>query len=280
MWEQISPDFRRTHTFLAEFSVQAFGDGERVSEYLNFFALDAVFSALDEEAFGDAPPISAPPPDFERLCRLHFLALTRKTFCPLALGAGHETIALAEAMRLLSEHFGEWAAAHAPDRAPFQVYAVEEDPRRAEETTRRLGARLGPFATVARSDAETILHDNRPVSVYAALPDVRPDFVYLGGPAPGAPKGAVGGLSLSAPGRPALSADALRYEFLFEPGALIVMDGRAANARLLRAYLRRPWSYAFEPTSDAHFFELCEDPYDAQNRQRLDFCLGGEWLLD
>lgn len=169
---------------------------------------------------------------------------------------------------------------YAPDRTPFRVFSVEDDPRRVEVASKRLGPRLSPFADVRRSPLELILHDNRPVTLYAELPDIRPDFLYIAGPARGAASGAVGGLSLSAPGRPALSADALRFEFLLEPGALVLLDGRTANARLLRAYLRRPWSYAFEPGSDSHFFELCEDPYDAQNRTRLDFCLGGEWLLD
>lgn len=280
MWEKISPDFRRTDAFLSEFNIHAFGDGERVSEYLNHFALDALFTELDRDAFGGARPATVAAPDFERLCRLHYLALTRKSFCALIFGAGYETAALAEAMRFLNEHFGEWATAHAPDRAPFRVYAVDEDAKRAEIATARLGARLTPFAEIRHAPLELGLHDNRPATFYAATPDIRPDLIYLDGPAAGAAKGAINGVSLSAPGRPALSADLLRYEFLLEPGALILIDGRPANARFLRAYLRRPWSYAYDPGSDAHFFELCEDPYDAQNRTRLDFQLGGEWLLD
>ena len=77
-----------------------------------------------------------------------------------------------------------------------------------------------------------------------------------------------------------MSADMLRLEFFVEPGGLIMMDGRGANARLLRAYLRRQWSYAYEPAADAHFFELNDDPADPQNRKKLDFCIGGDWLLD
>ena len=281
MWAKISPDFQKVHDFLSNYSVQAFSDGEHVSEYLNFFALEALCAELDREAFGGAPAISAATqPDFEKLCRLHFIALTRKPFCTLQFGAGYETAILADAMRLLSEHFGEWAATLTPERPVFRIYSVEESAARADVARARLSAALSEHVDLSVSAVQLGEHDLRPVTLYDMLPDVTPDLIYLGGPAPGAAEGAFNGLSLTAPGRQPMSADLLRMEFLIEPGALIMIDGRGANARLLRAYLRRPWSYAYEAAADAHFFELNDDPPDPQNRIKLDFCIGGEWLLD
>ena len=76
-----------------------------------------------------------------------------------------------------------------------------------------------------------------------------------------------------------MSADILRFEFFLEPGTLILIDGRTANARFLKAYLRRNWAYLHDPAGDIHYFELQEEPLGPFNKAKLDFCLNGKWLL-
>ncbi|MCI4664408.1 MAG: hypothetical protein MRY74_06765 [Neomegalonema sp.] len=278
-YDEISPDFRRVHEFFSEFNVQSFSDGERVSEYLNHFSLDKICANYQPAAPGDTASLTAPP-DYERLCRLHFILLSRKPFCTLAFGSGYETAVIAAALQLLQEHFGDWAATQTPGRPVFHLHAVEESEKRAANALARLDERLKSCVTISVSSVRLAEHDCRPVTFYDQLPDVTPDLLYIDGPTTKAADGTIGGLSLSAAGRHPMSADPLRMEFLFEPGALIMIEGRSANARLLRAYLRRAWSYAFDAQSDAHFFELSEDPYDPANRIKLDFCIGGDWLLD
>lgn len=276
LFERISPDFKKINDFLEGFTPQSFEEGERVSEYLNYFPLKQVCRQMEGENGGPA----AAAPDFSRLCRLHHLTLTRRAVTILELGSGYSTAVLAEAARLLSEHFGDWAAGNLRVDDPFHVYAVDEDPRFAKLSQERLGAQLSAFATVAASGVEMILHQERIATVFERLPNVMPDLIYVDGPSQFATSAERGGLSLDRPFRPAISADLLRLEFLIEPGALALIEGRSTNARFLRAFLRRPWSYAHDPSGDAHFFELIEDPISPQNRLKLDFCLDGDWLLD
>lgn len=57
-----------------------------------------------------------------------------------------------------------------------------------------------------------------------------------------------------------MAADVLSIEHFLLPGTLIVVDGRTANARLLRANFQRDWLYYYLEDFDQHFFELCERP--------------------
>jgi hypothetical protein len=76
-----------------------------------------------------------------------------------------------------------------------------------------------------------------------------------------------------------MSADILRFEFFLEPGTLILVDGRTQNARFLKAYLKRNWAYQHDPIGDIHYFELQENALGPYNKRKMDFCLGGNWLL-
>ena len=76
-----------------------------------------------------------------------------------------------------------------------------------------------------------------------------------------------------------MSADILRFEFFLEPGTLILVDGRTANARFLKSYLRRGWNYKHDSIGDVHYFELNEDPLGKYNKLKLEFCLDNDWLI-
>ena len=67
-----------------------------------------------------------------------------------------------------------------------------------------------------------------------------------------------------------LAADLLVVEHFFEPGAVILVDGRAANARFLRRNFERPWSYQYFEEGDFHIFELDEEPLGKINAKRVD----------
>jgi hypothetical protein len=77
-----------------------------------------------------------------------------------------------------------------------------------------------------------------------------------------------------------MAADILRMEFFLESGTLILVDGRTANARLLKAFLKRQWAYTHDRHSDIHLFELQEPPLGKINAKKLEFCLANAWLID
>lgn len=162
---------------------------------------------------------------------------------------------------------------------PFHVFSIEEEQRYMEITNRRLGERFSDYATVQRSSVDMILHDNRIATVYTRLPNVSPDFIYLDGPSQFGTTSELNGFRFDNVARMPMSADILRWEFFFEPGTLVLVDGRTANSRFLQAYLKRNWVHHHDLVGDVHYFELQEDPLGKFNQIKLEFCLDGKWLL-
>lgn len=271
------------------FDLEDFSDPARAKDYAASLDLAPVWRSLEVDAPAAAdtgaarPPIAFDEKPFEPvhadLCRLHWLCASRKAFAVLEFGSGFSTVAMAHAMRLLHGRFGDWARQNSRVEKPFHVHAVEEEPRFVDITRRRLGADLAGFARISHSSVEPFCHDSRLTTIYARLPNVASDLIYLDGPSQYATTREVHGTSFASRERMPMSSDILRIEFFLEPGTLVVVDGRTANARFLRSYLKRNWIYRHLPDGDIHLFELQEEPLGRLNRAKLEFCLGGKWLL-
>lgn len=284
-----SPSFQAINDSLKRFSLSSFHDPQRVEEYVDLFSLRALCKALEADRTASKNPalekrVSAfeeKPfePEYDDLCRLHWIALSRKVINTLEFGSGYSTAILADAMRTLNKYFGVWAKNSIRCENPFHVYAVEEEQRFLEITQLRIGSKLQTFATVSRSSVDILIHDNRIASVYSKLPNISPDFIYLDGPSQFATTQEINGFSFNSKARMPMSADILRVEFFLEPGTLILVDGRTANARFLKSYLRRNWAYLHDPIGDIHYFELQEEPLGSFNKSKLEFCLNGSWLI-
>jgi hypothetical protein len=285
----IAPDFAAIEDFIAGFSLDAFNDPARVAAYVAHFGLDGALRQRESDRIrSDRGKFEASvnvseekpfEPEFADLARLHWLALRRKPINTLEFGSGFSTAILAHAMALLHPHFSGWAEANTRNPTPFHVYAVEEEQRFLDVTAQRLGDRLRPFVTLSRSSVELGLHDSRIVTFYARLPDVAPELIYLDGPSQFAATGDVSGISVAQRWRMPVAADLLRIEFFLEPGCLIVVDGRTANARFLAAYFKRNWKHHHDPVADTHYFELQETPLGPLNARKLAFCLNNTWLI-
>lgn len=285
----LSPSFQAVNDSLKRFSLTCFHDPKRIEEYVDLFSLRALCKALETDrivsknsaleksvsAFEEKPF----EPEYEDLCRLHWIALSRKVINTLEFGSGYSTAILADAMRILNKYFGEWAKNSIRSENPFHVYAVEEEQHFLEITQLRLGSKLQTFATVSRSSVDILIHDNRIASVYSKLPNISPDFIYLDGPSQFATTQEINGFSFNSKARMPMSADILRVEFFLEPGTLILVDGRTANALFLKSYLRRNWAYLHDSIGDIHYFELQEEPLGLFNKLKLEFCLNGSWLI-
>jgi hypothetical protein len=284
-----SPSFQAVNDLLKRFSLSSFHDPERVEEYVDLFSLRALCKAVEADRTASKNPalekrVSAfeeKPfePEYDDLCRLHWIALSRKVINALEFGSGYSTAILADAMRTLKKYFGVWAKNSIRCENPFHVYAIEEEQRFLEITQSRIGSKLQTFATVSRSSVDILTHDNRIASVYSKLPNISPDFIYLDGPSQFATTQEINGFSFNSKARMPMSADILRVEFFLEPGTLILVDGRTANARFLKSYLRRNWAYLHDPIGDIHYFELQEEPLGPFNKSKLEFCLNGSWLV-
>lgn len=284
----ISPTFKSVEEELSKYSLASFHDSKKVNEYVEEFGLRKLCSQLEADRISgknsdlerSVVPFEEKPfePEYDDLCRLHYLALSRKFINVLEFGSGFSTAVIADALRLLSDHFAAWANTNIRCQRPFHIFAVEEEQRFVEIMKNRLGNQLELFATVLRSSVELITHDNRIASVYSKLPNISPDFIYLDGPSQFGTTAELNGFSFNSPARMPMSADILRFEFFLEPGTLILVDGRTQNARFLKSYFKRNWIYQHDPIGDIHYFELQESPLGPYNKRKMDFCLDGKWL--
>ena len=98
--------------------------------------------------------------------------------------------------------------------------------------------------------------NDRICTFYDSTPNVSPDLIYLDAPDQHSVLGDVGGVSTRHKDKMPMSGDILRMEHFLLPGTLIVIDGRTANARFLKANLQRNWAYDYDKNFDQHFFEL------------------------
>ena len=119
---------------------------------------------------------------------------------------------------------------------------------------------------------------NRVCTFYDPIPNICPDLIYLDGPDQFSPAGDIRGLSTSHQDRMPMSADILVFEHFLQPGTLVIVDGRTANARFLACNLQRQWAHYYSKDWDQHFFELQEEPLGIYNKRMLDHCLGEEYF--
>ena len=123
----------------------------------------------------------------------------------------------------------------------------------------------------------TSTFSDRVCTYYELMPNICPDLIYLDGPDQYSPEGDLRGISTRHPDRMPMSADILAMEHFLNPGTLIVVDGRGANARFLKSNLQRNWKYNYYENFDQHFFELIEEPLGRVSKEIIDFCLGKDF---
>jgi hypothetical protein len=104
------------------------------------------------------------------------------------------------------------------------------------------------------------IFNDRICTFYDNLPNICPDLIYLDAPHQFSVLGKVRGISTRHPDRVPMAAD-----------ILIVVDGRTANARFLKANLQRNWKCTSNYNFDQHFFELMEEPLGYINSRQLSF---------
>jgi hypothetical protein len=123
----------------------------------------------------------------------------------------------------------------------------------------------------------TSLFNDRVCTFYDPVPNLCPDLIYLDGPDQFSPIGDIRGISTKHSDRMPMSADILSFEHFLQPGTLIIVDGRTANARFLKSNFQRNWNYIYNEDWDQHFFELLEMPLGQYNKDMIDFNLGDDY---
>jgi len=217
------------------------------------------------------------PPELDDLTRLHFLVRSRKVTTILEFGVGKSTLVLADAIKKNKEEFGEFVKANLRRANPFEVHSINNIQFWIDKCKQDLSQELLDFVHFYFSEVEMTTFNGRACTMYKKLPNICPDLIYLDAPDQFHTIGEIRGISTTQPDRLPMSADILLFEPFLLPGTLIVVDGRAANARFLRNNLQGNWEYNYFAKEDIHTFELMERPLGKLNEKQLRFCLGNTW---
>jgi len=269
-------------TALAGFALASFNDADAVERYDAAFGISALCENLERDRLMRAvvaPSAGLLGPKAADLCRLHWLALSRKTVTVLEFGSGFSTAVFADALALLQRFHGAWARDNLRCTAPFHLHSVEEDETYMAISAARLSPALAPRVTLHHSEVHLVEQGSRFATLYARLPNVNPSLIYLDGPSPAVAMGDIRGFSLAGPERVPMAGDILAFEHFLGPGTIVLCDGRTANARYLKTNLQRAWRYLHDRAGDVHLFELQEAPLGPDNARELGYRFGGTWLL-
>ena len=209
--------------------------------------------------------------EMDDLIRLHYLIVNRKVTTIMELGVGKSTAVFDHALELNKKNHEKFVTSELRRSNSFQCHSIDNS-----EEWINITKKSYPFknTTLHYSGCNISTFNDRVCSFYEHLPNICPDFIYIDGPDQFSVDGEVRGISTRHLDRTPMSADILPIEHFLLPGTLIVIDGRTANARFLKANLQRNWQYYFSEEFDQHFFELNEEPLGPYNKKQLAFSLG------
>ena len=206
--------------------------------------------------------------ELDDLVRLHYLVVRRKVTTILEFGIGKSTVVFDHALQHNKLRHESYVVNNLRRSNPFECHSIDNSKKwikqcqssfKTENVTYHFSkCRMGSF-------------NDRICTFYDAIPNICPDLIYLDAPDQHSVLGDIGGVSTRHKDKMPMSGDILRMEHFLLPGTLIVVDGRTANARFLKANLQRNWAYFYDNNFDQHFFELDEEPLGLHNEKQLEF---------
>lgn len=212
--------------------------------------------------------------ELDDLIRLHYLVTSRKVTTILEFGVGKSSIVLDDALQTNKSMYSEFVLKNLRRSNSFECHSIDNNEHWISVCKQTAQTKL---VTYHYSECCISTFNDRVCTYFNNIPNICPDLIYLDGPDQFSPTGNIRGINTNQPDRVAMAADILAFEHFLLPGTLIVIDGRTANARFLKANLQRDWSYHYSEEYDQHFLELVEQPLGRYNKNQIEFCLGNEF---
>ncbi len=243
-------------------------------------SIDASKKTIYPTNFSVDPSNKIPyPAELDDLSRLHYIVKSRKVLTILEFGVGKSTIIFGDSIRSNKKKYFDKTFKELRRKEQYQVFSIDNNQSWIDECKKNIpkDLRTNGFINLHQSDLITGEFKDKICTYYSSIPNICPDLIYLDGPDQFSAKGEVRGLSTKHQDRMPMAADILSFEHFLQPGTLIIVDGRTANARFLKTNLDRNWFHVYEREWDQHFFELQETPLGIYNERMIDHCLGEEF---
>lgn len=218
------------------------------------------------------------PPQKMDLAVFHFLVVSREVASAVEFGAGYSTGVLGLALEDVRALSAEWVEENRRVEEPFTLTSVDESQKWLSLALSRLVDGLRERIKPVLSPVETFLHQGRWATRYSGISDPVADFVLIDGPSQYPQKVGSDLFTIGKQHLKPMAADVLLVEHFYDPGTIIFVDGRTANARFLKANFQRDWVHKHFVSGDFHLFELQEEPLGPLNQKRLNRLPG--WVLN
>ena len=210
-------------------------------------------------------------PDILDLIRLHYIVTIRKVSTILEFGVGESSLIFAHALKINKERYFDIFKNKLRKNNIFELHSVDNQRKWIDICKKKIPKYLNDITNFHFSKVITSTYNDKVCTFYERLPNICPDLIYLDGPDQFSSFGDIRGISTRNFDRMPMSADILAIEYFLQPGCIILVDGRTANARFLKNNLQRNWYYGYDNEFDLHYFELVEAPLGKINKLMLDF---------
>jgi hypothetical protein len=209
-------------------------------------------------------------PELADLHSIHRLILEHKRLTVLEFGCGWSTLVMANALRTNRDRHAD-EVTNLRRNNPFELHVVDNEQRYLNIAKSRLPETDLPHVWFHHTEIEMVEFNSRIAIACAALPLINPDFIYLDGPDTFNVRGDIRGISTRHRDMMPMSCDILMFEHFLTPGTMILIDGRGANVRFLKANFQRHWRYEHLADVDQHLFTLDEAPLGRLNEAQMKF---------
>lgn len=267
--------------FINKYNLYSFKNNRKVKKYVNYFKLESlIINKLPEDKivtntnniFKNLLEEEKKPyfEDYNDLCRLHWIVLKFKMLNVLEFGSGFSTVFIAHALNILKNDFKN-KVDHLRVKKKFFLYSIDESKKFIQITKKRLPKNLKKIVQLIHAKNKIINYEGKYATVCNKIPETSPDMIYLDGPSTFATKESFNGFKINDVCRFPMSCDILLIEYFLEPGTIIIVDGRTANARFLKDHFKRKWKHFHDYNQDYHYFELIEKPLGIYNERKIKF---------
>ena len=217
--------------------------------------------------------------DLESLARI--VTKTSRTTI-MEFGCGWSSLIFAKALHYNKSMFESGIISELRRNNPFECHTVDESSNYLEIAQGRIDVSSQQHIFFHQSKVSMALWNGRICTEYEKLPLVNPDFIYIDAPSQYNVDGLINGWSTMHNDMMPMMCDILKIEHFLTPYTIIVVDGRAANSRFIKANLQRNWNYKYCNERDQHFFLLDEEPlgkYSSKVIQEI-YHHNGDWSID
>jgi hypothetical protein len=214
-------------------------------------------------------------PELQDLYRLYQFIILNKRTTILEFGSGWSSLIFSIALADLKKKYYN-NVKNLRRNNPFELFFLENQKKFLKISKNRItkfnrNNNIKNNNHYCFSDVKMTYYNGRISTEYNKLPLCNPDFIYLDGPDQFNIKGKINNISTAHKDMMPMTCDILKIEYFLTPGTIIIIDGRAANAKFLKDHFKRKWIYKNDKKFDQHIFYLNDPVLGKYNKLQLDF---------